>query len=102
MICAHLRILIWKRHGWDKNATEAFSFGNAVYFTTGDITILNKVCTNSILFNKDIIKNNNMEDPYALVREHKWTFDKLVEMAKAAATDPSEKSRVYGIGFILL
>ena len=82
---------------WDKNATAAFSFGNAVYFPTGDITILNKVCTNSILFNKDIIKNNNMEDPYALVREHKWTFDKLVEMAKAAATDPSEENRVYGM-----
>lgn len=38
-----------------------------------------------------------MEDPYALVREHKWTFDKLVEMAKAAATDPSEENRVYGM-----
>lgn len=82
---------------WDENATKAFSIGNAVYFTTGDITILNKVCTTSMIFNKEIIRNNNMEDPYTLVREHKWTFDKFLEMAKAVSTESSDDKRVYGL-----
>ena len=68
---------------WDKNCTEAFSINNKVYFTTGDITILNKVCTPSILFNKPMIKKYNLENPYDLVKNKKWTFDKMVEMAKA-------------------
>lgn len=68
---------------WDERATEAFSVGGKVYFTTGDITILNKVCTPSILFNKAMIADYSLDNPYDLVAENKWTFDKLMEMAKA-------------------
>ena len=50
-----------------------------------------------MLFNKEIIRNNNMEDPYMLVREHKWTFDTFLEMAKAASTEASDDKRVYGL-----
>ena len=39
---------------YDKNCTEAFSINNKVFFTTGDLTILNKVNTPSILFNKEM------------------------------------------------
>ena len=67
---------------WDDRATNSFSIDGKVYFTTGDITILNKVCTPSILFNKDMIHEYGLENPYDLVNSHKWTFDKMVEMAK--------------------
>lgn len=71
---------------FDENATEAFSIQNKVFFTTGDITILNKVCTPSILFNKKMITDLSLDDPYQLVNDHEWTFDKMVEMAKAATS----------------
>jgi hypothetical protein len=87
---------------WDANATETFSIDNRLYFTTGDITILNKVCTPSILFNKDMIQQNGLESPYQLVRDKKWTFDKFVEMAKAVtvinSTDQkTSKENIYGL-----
>ncbi len=87
---------------WDKNCTEAFSIFNKVYFTTGDITILNKVCTPSILFNKPMITSYSLENPYELVKEKKWTFEKMLEMARAVnkivTPDGSySKENIYGM-----
>ena len=83
---------------YDKNATDAFSIAHRIYFTTGDITILNKVCSPSVLFNKDMIRNLNFESPYDLVREHQWTFDKMMDMAKQVAVDNGDfEKNVYGI-----
>lgn len=42
---------------------------------------------NMFLFNKEMIKELNLEDPYQLVRDGKWTLDKLSEMASVATTD---------------
>lgn len=71
---------------YDKNCTEAFSINNKVFFTTGDLTILNKVNTPSVLFNKEMANKYFPEtDFYQLVRDNKWTFDKLVECGKAVA-----------------
>ena len=71
---------------YDKNCTEAFSIGNKVYFTTGDLTILNKVNTPSVLFNKEMAKKYYPDiDFYQLVRDGKWDFDTLVQCAKDVA-----------------
>lgn len=67
---------------YDQNCSEAFSFNNQLYFTTGDITILNKVNTPSILFNKEMANLYYEEDFYQLVRDKEWTFDKMIELAK--------------------
>ncbi len=67
---------------YDQNCSKAFAFGDKLYFTTGDITILNKVCTPSILFNKEMAQTYFDEDFYQLVRDKEWTFDKMVELAK--------------------
>ncbi|MBR4799256.1 MAG: hypothetical protein IK047_03230 [Clostridia bacterium] len=84
---------------YDEHATEAFSIKHKVYFTTGDITILNKVCAPSVLFNKEMIKQHNLENPYDLVKEKKWTFDKLVEMGKAVSdvSNADVFKNTYGI-----
>lgn len=71
---------------YDQNCSEAFSINDQLYFTTGDITILNKVNTPSILFNKEMAKKYfPEEDFYQLARDKQWTFDKLVESAKEVA-----------------
>ncbi|MDD4165126.1 MAG: extracellular solute-binding protein [Eubacteriales bacterium] len=87
---------------YDKNANDAFSIQNKLFFTTGDITILNKVCTPSVLFNKQMITDLNLDNPYELVNNHEWTFDKMVQMAKQATmintTDGSiSKENRYGM-----
>ena len=42
---------------------------------------------NVTFFNKELLQALALEDPYQLVREGKWTYDKMHEMAKAAGKD---------------
>lgn len=67
---------------WDQNANEAFSIANKLYFTTGDITLQNKITTMAIMFNKSLVTDYNLESPYELVKSREWTFDKLIELSK--------------------
>ncbi|MBR0232279.1 MAG: extracellular solute-binding protein [Clostridia bacterium] len=84
---------------YDKNATEAFSIGNAVYFTTGDLTILSKVNAPSILFNKEMQNDYHLPNLYDLVREKKWTFDKMIDLGKqvASVTNEDPFQNTYGM-----
>ena len=87
---------------WDSDANDAYSIGEKLFFTTGDITIMNKANTWSILFNKQMITDYQLESPYDLFNEGRWTFDKMVEMAEtvSSATATSEwndTSVTYGM-----
>ncbi|MCH5182661.1 MAG: hypothetical protein J1E00_00660 [Oscillospiraceae bacterium] len=87
---------------WDEDANTAFSIGDKLFFATGDITIMNKANTWSILFNKQMIVDHQLESPYTLFNEGKWTFDKMVEMCQTVsnATVTSEwddNSVTYGM-----
>ena len=55
----------------------------------------------AILFNKQMIKDYSLEDPYELVKANKWTIDKMTEMARQAVKDLDgdgkfDKSDQYG------
>lgn len=74
---------------WDQNATETFSINGKVYFTTGDISIMHKIVSDAIAFNKTMYANlfSGEPTPYDLVKNDTWTFDKMVELAKTATKD---------------
>ena len=60
---------------WDQRANESLTVGGNLYFTTGDISILDNECSMVIFFNKKIIEDNKLDNPYELVRSGKWTTD---------------------------
>lgn len=68
---------------WDQTAIKDLSTANYLFCITGDIIVSDKNATWACFFNKDLLQNNNLENPYQLVRDGKWTVDKLHEMAKA-------------------
>ena len=72
---------------WDQNAVKSLSINNKNYFATGDISLLTLACTHAIVFNKDMISEYSLEDPYKLVSDGDWTIDKLREMAKKVTAD---------------
>ncbi|MCL2815167.1 MAG: hypothetical protein FWD23_11260 [Oscillospiraceae bacterium] len=72
---------------YDQNANRQLSIGNKLYTTFSDFTILDKDCTWVYLFNKQLLADLALEDPYQLVREGKWTIDKLYDMCKDASRD---------------
>ncbi len=73
---------------WDQSATESLSIGGKLYFNTGDISIMPKIVSTAITFNKEILKKNFPDvDLYQMVKDKEWTFDKMIEMSKEVTAD---------------
>ena len=68
---------------WDQMANKTLSVDNRLYFTTGDISIMQKIVSSAIMFNKtlyDQLLADKYGSLYDLVKNHLWTFDVLYEM----------------------
>ena len=72
---------------WDTNLAEGLSIEEKLYFATGDLMTLDNDATFCILFNKQIVKDCNIEDLYALVQNNQWTMDKMYEFSQTAKQD---------------
>ena len=69
---------------WNQQANEALAVAGHNYFAVSDYMLSDPNC---ILFNKSILDEFNLEDPYQLVRDGEWTIDKMMEMMAAVTTD---------------
>jgi len=72
---------------WDQNANETLQIRNALYFSTGDINILDNECMLVLFFNKPLIRDFQLDSPYELVKEGKWTLDALTNMIEMVNHD---------------
>lgn len=72
---------------WDQQIRNELSVEGKSFFATGDISIMDNEATWCILFNKKMIEDYDLDDPYTLVREGTWTIDKMYEMARSVTKD---------------
>ncbi len=72
---------------WDTNAAEGLSVANRLYMMTGDLSMNAASRPRFLYINKKLAADNDLVIPYDLVREGKWTLDKLNEMVCAVAVD---------------
>lgn len=72
---------------WDQNANANLSFGGKIYFTTGEITIIDNKCTYLTIFSKDLVDMYELDNPYDAVREGTWSLDKVISDAAIVTTD---------------
>ena len=72
---------------WDQSIIRDLSIGGKVYYLTGDISTIDNQATWIMMFNKTMINEYDMDDPYQLVRDGVWTIDKFSEMTKDIARD---------------
>ncbi|MCL2517593.1 MAG: hypothetical protein FWF15_03420 [Oscillospiraceae bacterium] len=72
---------------WDKNANKDFSIGERIFFTACDIGISDKDGSWTLAFNKRILNDGGLENPYDIVKANRWTMDKMYEMAKTVSRD---------------
>lgn len=84
---------------WNRPMMDALRLGKNTYYGVSDYMI---PCPYAVFFNKDMIIENNFDDPYQLVYEGKWTLDRFVEMATAASRDldgdgKHTKADVFGV-----
>ncbi len=72
---------------WDQKANEQLTIRNKMYFTTGDISTIDNKVTQVVFFNKSLLEEIGLEDPYELVNNDKWYWDKFEEMVLAVSND---------------
>lgn len=88
---------------WDKYFIEETIIKDKVFFATGDFGFFTKNSLNAIFFNKQIRENLDLDDPYQLVKDNKWTIDTLTTWAKLYNEDLNNDGTItyldqYGIG----
>lgn len=83
---------------WNHSATEALNVNGKQYYAVSDYMIPDPNC---FIFNKDMIDLYDLEDPYDLVLDGKWTMDKLNEMISVVTSDNGDQvwdeKDIYGL-----
>ena len=72
---------------WDQRSVEGLSIAGRLYFVVGDITPWADPFTWVVVVNKDLVERYGLEDPYQIVRDNNWTFDKFYELGAAVTSD---------------
>ena len=72
---------------WNEDATKEMNIFGKQYAALGSINLLAMSSPIVTYFNKQMISEYNLEDPYELVKSGKWTLDKMIEMATAVSRD---------------
>jgi hypothetical protein len=72
---------------WNPTLSETLTINNRQFYATGDISYVDNFGVRCFFFNKDIVNDLNLENPYELVNENKWVMSKLFEMAVIGTQD---------------
>ncbi len=69
---------------FNQKANEALSVAGKQFYCISDYMLPDP---NVVLFNKKLLEEAHLEDPYQLVRDGKWTIDKMAELSSAITAD---------------
>ncbi|MCL1794832.1 MAG: hypothetical protein FWG34_13300 [Oscillospiraceae bacterium] len=72
---------------WDANSINDLSIGKKLFGISSAITVMDKMGAQALLFNKNLLQEYQVEDPYKMVRDGIWTIDKFGEMVKTVSKD---------------
>jgi len=73
---------------WEKSFNDQVNYGNKRYYVAyGNQSLIYYSSFYIFVFNKNMIDSYNLENPYDLVANNKWTWDKAYEMMTTVATD---------------
>ena len=76
-----------ERQWWDQYCIEECTFGDAVYFMTGDISIGDNKNTFSAYFNKNLVEEYQLPNYYEMVDNGTWTIENFQKQAEAITAD---------------
>ena len=89
---------------WNQMFADSLEIDGKLFYATGAITTNSYEAVRLFMFNKTLLEKYKLEDPYQLVRDGKWTFDKMNEMASQASADLNGDAQMtvddqYGLGW---
>lgn len=72
---------------WNKTIMDDMSVYDKHYVGINDMSVNAYFAAGIVYFNKSLAEDYKLENPYDLVREGKWTFDKMVELCRDVSKD---------------
>ncbi len=72
---------------WDKAALADLSVADEVFMAIGDISPVSLLTSSCMVFNKKLFSQQDMEYPYDMAADGKWTIDAMLSMTKGLTTD---------------
>ncbi len=72
---------------WDQNAVSEMTILGKMLAVTGDISLYINYAPITYFFNKKLVSELALDDPYQLVRDGKWTQDRMMKLCTEAAAD---------------
>lgn len=72
---------------WAQATNDSLTIANRQFYAAGDIFIIDNKSTRVFFFNKGMIKDFNLENPYTLVKDNKWTLESYFALNEAVKTD---------------
>ena len=71
----------------NQNANAEYEISGRQYLMIDSSCLRTSVASGVIYFNKRMVEENRLDDPYDLVDEGRWTLDNFSKMAKAVSVD---------------
>ncbi|MBR4033953.1 MAG: hypothetical protein IKJ04_04020 [Clostridia bacterium] len=83
---------------WGADLTDMATINGKLYFATGDISTNYLLRMYGTFFNKELITNYSLENPYDLVDSGDWTIDKFLSIASAMnGVSTTGGDTIYGL-----
>ena len=79
---------------WNSDIVYEMNVADHLFFITGDMTMTSVEYLFCLFFNKVILTENSLDSPYDLVREGKWTLEKMKEYAQVVSVDLDGNGRM--------
>ena len=91
---AQINTLNLENPWWEQSFNREVNMGNKRYVTFGNASLIFYSSFYIFVFNKDMITEYKLDDPYSLVESGDWTWDKAYSMMQIVATD-NDNDGVY-------
>ncbi|MCL2517046.1 MAG: hypothetical protein FWF15_00655 [Oscillospiraceae bacterium] len=76
-----------KHSWWDQRSIADLSVAKQLHMVAGDINIFSAFSVDHLFQNKAMVDEYKLENAYDLVRNGKWTYDKIIEMSRQVSRD---------------
>lgn len=72
---------------YDANYTKDMTIGDVLYSSVNDMETIDMHCTWIMMYNKRLIDQYQLKDPYDMVKDNEWTFDNFTAMLTGISKD---------------
>lgn len=96
-LCGNMRNLPelkFEKDWWPDSLLETATVNGKLYFVSGDVSSNLLYMMYAMYYNKDMVADLKIADPYSFVEKGEWTLDKMIELSTGVYSDEDGDSKI--------